>query len=93
MRECGVSPSRAAIFYAIRSLGKKATVAEISRWLLRRPHSISGEIQRMERDGLVKKIQRPNRKNINTIVKVLFWKCLLPQFFQARIQLQTLFMG
>ena len=48
----------------IRAIGDKVTPAEISRWLLREPHSVSEIISRMEKQGLLKKVRDLYRKNL-----------------------------
>ena len=59
-----VTGRQASVMFVIRALGDKATPAEISRWLLREPQSISEFLNRMERDGLIKKVKDTIRKNI-----------------------------
>ncbi|HUV56125.1 MAG TPA: MarR family winged helix-turn-helix transcriptional regulator [Dehalococcoidales bacterium] len=60
----GISNVQAAALFAIRALGNEATPAELSRWLLREPHSVSGLISRMEAEGLIKKAKDLPRKNM-----------------------------
>ncbi len=64
----GVTPMQATIMFIVRSIGEKATPAEISRWLFLKPHSISGLLTRMERDGLITKVKDLDRKNQVRIV-------------------------
>lgn len=65
--EYNISNSQGAVLFITKALGEEATISEISRWLLRKPHTISEMIYRMEKKGLVKKTKAPNRK---TIVKI-----------------------
>ena len=67
LQQYDVSTSQGAVLFITKTLGEKATISEISRWLLRKPHTISEMIVRMERKGLVKKSKAPNLK---TTVKV-----------------------
>lgn len=60
----GLTPRQASALLAIAAIGDKATPAEISRRLLREPHSVSGLLQRMERDGLVRQTNDLERKNL-----------------------------
>ena len=60
----GISPSQAVVLLVINSIGKKATPAEISRWLFRQPHSVAGILNRMERNGLIRKTKDLDRKNM-----------------------------
>jgi DNA-binding MarR family transcriptional regulator len=48
---------------AIKSIGDKATPAEISRWLFREPHSVSALLNRMEKQELIRKVKDLERKN------------------------------
>jgi DNA-binding MarR family transcriptional regulator len=60
---CGMSPAQAATLRSVAHLGKKATPAEISRWLMRKPHTITHLLNRMEKVGQIKKVQDLKRKN------------------------------
>ncbi len=62
-----ISTSQGAVLFITRALGEKATISEISRWLLRKPHTVSEIVSRMEKKGLLKKTRAPKRK---TIIKV-----------------------
>jgi DNA-binding MarR family transcriptional regulator len=46
------------------AIGENATPAEISRWLLREPHSVSGILERMEKNGLIKRVKDLERRNM-----------------------------
>ena len=59
-----ISQMQAAVLFIVDVLGNKATVSEIARWLLREPHSVSGLVTRMEREGLVRKVSDLHRKNL-----------------------------
>jgi len=50
--------------FVIDAIGDKATPAEISRWLFRQSHTISGLLKRMERDGLIRMVKDLDRKNL-----------------------------
>ena len=58
-----ISERHAQILFIVNLIGKNATPAKISRWLLREPHSISEIIDRMEKQGLLKKVKDLARKN------------------------------
>lgn len=65
LQQGGISSgTEAIILFLIQSLGDRATPAEISRHLFRRPHGISTLISRMERKGLVRKCNDLDRKNL-----------------------------
>jgi len=64
--ELGVSGRQAALVLVVQMIEKEGgmpTPAEIARWLLRRPHTISDTLNRMEKDGLVRKVKDLDRKN------------------------------
>ncbi|UCH42995.1 MAG: MarR family transcriptional regulator, partial [Dehalococcoidales bacterium] len=50
--------------FIIQAIGNQATPAEISRWILREPHSVSGLLDRMERRGLIKRTKDLAWKNM-----------------------------
>ena len=60
----GITPEEAAVLLVVQTIGDKATPAEIARYLLREPHSISGLLSRMQEDGLVRKAKDLDRKNM-----------------------------
>jgi len=60
----GISTIQAAVLFIIKAIGEQATPAEISRWLLQEPHSVSGLLSRMEKEGLLKKTKGLDRKNM-----------------------------
>jgi DNA-binding MarR family transcriptional regulator len=59
-----LSATSAAILFLIDAMGKDVTPAKISRMLLREPHSISGILMRMEKQGLIKRAKNMERKNL-----------------------------
>ena len=59
-----LSATSAAILFLIEAMGKDVTPARISRMLLREPHSISGILMRMEKQGLIKRAKNMERKNL-----------------------------
>jgi DNA-binding MarR family transcriptional regulator len=58
-----ISEIRAALLFIIELIGHDATPAKVSRWLFREPHSISEIVDRMEKQGLVRKVKDLDRKN------------------------------
>src|SRR4030042_3875977 len=44
------------------------TLAEISKWLLREPHSVLSLINRMEKIGLVERVKRPGDDKIRVLL-------------------------
>lgn len=59
-----LSATAAAILFLIDAVGKDVTPARISKMLLREPHSISGILMRMEKQGLIKRAKNMERKNL-----------------------------
>lgn len=64
LRQVGITASEAGVLFYAHALGNRATPAEISRCLFKRPHGISMLVSRMEREGLVKKVSDLDRKNL-----------------------------
>ncbi len=60
----GITPEEATVLFVVQAIGNKATPAEIARYLLREPHTISGLLSRMAEGGLVRKSKDLDRKNM-----------------------------
>ena len=60
----GVTAMEATALFIIQAIGDRATPAEISRWILREPHSVSALLDRMERRGLIKRTKDLEWKNM-----------------------------
>jgi MarR family transcriptional regulator for hemolysin len=60
----GISAAQAAVLFVIQAIGERATPAEITRWLLREPHTVSELLSRMEKERLVNKAKDLERKNL-----------------------------
>ena len=59
-----LSATSAQILFLVDAMGKDVTPAKISRRLLREPHSVSGILMRMEKQGLIKRAKNMERKNL-----------------------------
>jgi len=59
-----LTPEQAQVLLVVHEMEGKATPAELSRLLLRQPHSVSALINRMQEKGLVKKVKDLERKNM-----------------------------
>jgi len=68
LRQFGISTPQAAVLCVVKTVTVPATPAEISRWLFRQPHTVSGLLNRMEKQGLVRKVKDLERKNMIRIV-------------------------
>lgn len=60
----GITPEQSAVLFVIHAIGFRATPAEISRCISREPHSVSGLLSRMEKEGLVERTKDLDRKNL-----------------------------
>ena len=59
-----LSVRQVSVLIVLEELDKKATPAEVSKWVFREPHSVSDFLKRMERDGLIKRMKDLDRKNM-----------------------------
>ena len=59
-----ISIIEGAVLFVIQAIGKDATPAEISRWMLREHNSISALLLRMEGKGLIKRTKNLKWKNM-----------------------------
>lgn len=64
LRKLGITPEQARVLYIVKAAGGMPTPAVISRWMLRRPHTVSALVNRMEKKGLVRKTRDSDRKNL-----------------------------
>ncbi len=64
LQKIGISTAIAEVLFTIEDIGYRATPTEISRHLLREFHSVSSILSRMEKQGLVKKVNDLKRKNL-----------------------------
>lgn len=64
LRKHNLSARQASVLIVLEELDEKATLAEVSKWVFREPHSVSDFLKRMERDGLIKRIKDLARKNM-----------------------------
>jgi len=64
LAQYGISSRTAATLLVVWAMDNNATPTDISRWLLREPHSVTGLLDRMERDGYIRRFQDRQRKNV-----------------------------
>jgi DNA-binding MarR family transcriptional regulator len=64
LQRYGVSPEQVGVLFIVQALGNKATPSEISRYILRQPHTVSALIERMSEKGFVKKMHDLDKKNL-----------------------------
>jgi DNA-binding MarR family transcriptional regulator len=64
LEKYGISSIQAAVLFNIQTIGPEATPAEISRRLVREPHSVSGLLNRMEKQGLITRVKDLPKRNM-----------------------------
>ena len=65
LSQYGITARQSAVLFIIKALtanGSEVTAAQVSRWLLREPHTVSRILARMENDGLVSKMNVSGKK-------------------------------
>lgn len=67
VREFGLTSMELALLTVVEGLGGAATPAEISRWMMRRRPTISGLLNRMERNGLVVRTGYAGNKKLKKV--------------------------
>lgn len=63
-----ISPRQSATLFVIHFLGGETTITEMARHLFREQHSVNELINRMEKEGLVRKTKDPDKKGRAKIV-------------------------
>ena len=60
----GITIMQAAVLFVVKAIDGPAKPADISRWMLRAPHTVSALLVRMEKQGLVTRTKDLERKNL-----------------------------
>jgi len=68
LRASGLTMIQAATLYWVKTLENPPTAAELSRLLFRRPHTVSDLLERMEKQGLLRRVKDAKRKNVTRVV-------------------------
>ncbi len=55
LKQCRLSTAESGVLNMVHDMGNKATATELSRHLMREPHSLWMLLERMEKKGLVKR--------------------------------------
>ena len=63
-----ITKVQASVLFMLLTQNKKVALSDISKWILREPHSVSSLITRMEKNGLVKKIKEPDDDRIKVVL-------------------------
>jgi len=64
LQQVGLSIIEAGVLQALKTAEEPVTPAKLSRWLYREAQTISGLLNRMEKDGLVRKSRNLDKKNL-----------------------------
>ena len=64
LQRYNLTPEQAQVLLIIQAIEDRATPVEISRLILREPHSVSAMVDRMEKKGLVVKVKDLKAKNM-----------------------------
>jgi DNA-binding MarR family transcriptional regulator len=64
LRKAGLSMIQAAVLFFVKTARAPATPTQISRWLFREPHTVSGLLNHIEKQGLVRRVKDLERKNL-----------------------------
>jgi DNA-binding MarR family transcriptional regulator len=64
VRPADVTLFQAAILEMVKRIKRPVTPSLISRWLFRESHTVSAALDRMEKQGLIKKVKDLPRKNV-----------------------------
>ena len=64
LSEADISPVQAAVLTIVKADSRKATLTRIVRWLFKHPHDVSMLIDRMQKEGLVRKMKDLERRNL-----------------------------
>lgn len=62
LAQYNILPRQSAALFIINLLGSKATPSGIARWLTRESHSTLGMLNRMEKQGLIKRMVTSGKK-------------------------------
>jgi DNA-binding MarR family transcriptional regulator len=57
-----ITVTQSAILFALKAMGDKATMIDLAKWNMRKPHSIANILHRMERHGLIKRTKPKKAK-------------------------------
>jgi len=64
LKQYGISIEQAGAIDCVHVSGNSVTPTEISKWLILRPQSVSGLLNRMEEKGLITKTKDTERRNV-----------------------------
>jgi DNA-binding MarR family transcriptional regulator len=65
--QLGISMMQAAVMWVIRTAEPPVTPTKIARWLFRRPNTVSALLDRMEKRGLVRRVNTPHGRSMKEL--------------------------
>ena len=68
VKKFGVTFRQSGVLFHLTASNGRSTMGELSRWLMREPHSILVIVNRMEKDGLITKEKDNNGKGRTQVV-------------------------
>jgi DNA-binding MarR family transcriptional regulator len=63
----GVTPMELALLMVVEGIGGSATPAEIAKWIMRRRSTVSGLLNRMERNRLIERSEYEGNKKLKKV--------------------------
>jgi DNA-binding MarR family transcriptional regulator len=70
LKNLDITPEQAAALMCIKTIGEKATVAELSRWLFRKRNTTSIIVKRLEKQGLIRKTPLRTKNSMRLFLTV-----------------------
>lgn len=64
LSEYGTTAMQAAVLFIINQVGDETTPADISRWIFRKPSSVTGILDRMAKAGLLQRTKDLPKRNM-----------------------------
>jgi MarR family 2-MHQ and catechol resistance regulon transcriptional repressor len=83
----GITTQQHSILAAIRNISGPVTPSELSNWLLQNPNGISMLVNRMEKDGLVKRIRDSHDRRVVQLTMTKKGEKILEQSYVVGWQL------
>jgi len=79
----GITIMELALLTIVKGLGGEATPAQIARLIMRRRSTVSGLLNRMERNGLIKRSEYKNNKRLRKVTLTNKGKQVLEQTWEV----------
>ena len=79
----GITIMELALLTIVKGLGGEATPAQIARLIIRRRSTVSGLLNRMERNGLIRRSEYKNNKRLRKVTLTVKGKKVLEQTWEV----------